>query len=100
MGDSKSNMTPTTTISKGVFSRFASRKKDDTKSPPKDDYENFADHIANAHLILGRLISAKQSDLKNEKGEEIPNAFKTTLLIESNRDLETIMDRCGEYAGL
>lgn len=99
MGDTKTNMTPKKDSSKGVFSRFASRKGGKPGSAPaKTDQEMYADYVADAHITLGKLISGKQADLKSEKGQEEYNTLAIARLNAMNYHLESIMDLCGEYA--
>ena len=100
MGDGKQNMTPSKDSNKGVFARFTNRKKTTAAgaSAAKSDHETFADSVAEAHTTVGKLISGKQADLKNEKGREEYNQQALAKLQAMNWHLESIMDLCGDYA--
>ena len=102
MGSCKDDMKKTdvkdlTKKDDGVFGRFSSKRK---KIASEDAPKTFADMVEKAEESLQKMLTTKESELKNEKGREDYNRKALALLEIAQFHLDSIIDVCSEYGDL
>lgn len=95
MGAVKDEMKPTTEKGSKLFGIIKSKKK--AKDAP-ETAKTFCDKLAEIDMDLERLITIKEADLKNEKGQEDKNSVSLSRLKAMKFHLDEVINHAAEYS--